>query len=163
MARCSRPRTSTIWGVTFAHDENRFYATLWSLGKTYLVEGDFAKREANVIYEGVECPSLSPDETRIAFKRRTGWIGGPITRRLSLLELKTLAETPHGETRSVDDQVEWLDNEHILYALPENGKSSSASSDIWALPISANGSPQLFLTGASSPAVVRAAIHFVAK
>jgi hypothetical protein len=142
------------WGVTFAHDENRFYATLWSLAKTYLIEGDLARRTANVIYEWVECPSLSPDNTRIAFKRRTGMIGGPVSWQISLLDLKTLTETALGETRSVDDQVEWLDNEHILYALSENGQSSGATADIWALPTGPDGSPQLFLKGAFSPAVV---------
>jgi hypothetical protein len=142
------------WGVTFAHDDNRFYATLRTLNRTYLVRGDVATRTAAVIYEGVECPSLSPDDRRIAFKRRTGSIVGPISWRLSLLELTTLTETPLGETRSVDDQVEWLDNEHILYALPENGNSSRASADIWKLPIGTDRSPQLFLKGASSPAVV---------
>ncbi len=140
-----------FWGVTFAQDENRFYATLWSKGNTYLVECDFAKRTANVIYDGVECPSLSPDNMRIAFKKRTG----PITWKICLLELKTLVETPLGETRSVDDQVEWLDNGHILYALSENEKGASASTDIWVLP-AAGGFPKLFLTGAFSPAVAPA-------
>jgi hypothetical protein len=139
-----------FWGVTFSHDENIFYATLWSTGKTYLVKCDLAKHAAEVIYEWVECPSLSPDNTRIAFKKRTGFVGGPATWRISLLDLRTLTATPLGETRSVDDQVEWLDNDHILYALTENDKRRN----IWALPVDPNGSPRLLLTGASSPAVV---------
>jgi hypothetical protein len=143
-----------FWGVTFAHDENHFYATLWSKGKTYLVECDLAKHMANVIYEGVECPSLSPDNTRIAFKKRTVAIGVPITWRICLLDLKTLTDTPLGETRSIDDQVEWLDNDHVLYAFSENESGSSASADIWVLPADPNGSPRLLLKGAFSPAVV---------
>jgi hypothetical protein len=140
-----------FWGVTFSHDENIFYATLWSTGKTYLVKCDLAKHAAEVIYEWVECPSLSPDNTRIAFKKRTGFVGGPAIWRISLLDLRTLTATPLGETRSVDDQVEWLDNDHILYALSENDKRRN----IWALPVDPNGSPRLWLTGASSPAVVK--------
>ena len=58
------------WGVTFARDGNRFFATLRSGGKNYLVEGDVDARTARVLREGVECPSLSPDNTRIVFKSR---------------------------------------------------------------------------------------------
>jgi len=141
-----------FWGVTFSRDEGIFYATLWSTGKTYLVKCDLAKHAAEVIYEGVECPSLSPDNARIAFKKRTGFIGGPAIWRISLLDLRTLTDAPLGETRSVDDQVEWLDNNHILYSITENDKSN-----IWILPADPNGSPHLWLTGASSPAVVLSA------
>jgi hypothetical protein len=144
-----KSRDFNFWGVTFSHDENIFYATLWSTGKTYLVRCDLAKHAAEVIYEWVECPSLSPDNTRIAFKKRIGFVGGPAIWRISLLDLRTLTATPLGETRSVDDQVEWLDNDHILYALSESDKRN-----IWALPLDPNGSPRLWLAGASSPAVV---------
>jgi hypothetical protein len=148
-----------FWGVTFARDENRIYATLWSKGNTYLIEGDLGKHTAQVIHDNVECPSLSPDNTRIAYKKK--FVGGllqgrRITWHITLLDLKTGTETPLGESRSVDDQVEWLDNDHILYILPENeAGASSASTDIWVLPSTANGTPQLLLKGGFSPAVVR--------
>jgi hypothetical protein len=143
-----------FWGVTFQQNENRFYATLWSKGKTYLVDCDLIHRTAQVIHEDVECPSLSPDNTRIAFKRRTGspralW-------RIYALDLKTMVETQLGEPRNVDDQVEWLDNSHILYALSQNEKGGSASSDIWELPATPDGTPSILLKGGFSPAVVRA-------
>ena len=141
-----------FWGVTFARDENRFYATLWSKGQTYLVECDLARRTARVIHDGVECPSLSPDNTRIAFKKRAAGIR--VAWRIHLLDLKTLAETALGEARSVDDQVEWLDNRQILYALSESEKGSSASTVIWALPASGGGVPRVLLKGGFSPAVV---------
>jgi hypothetical protein len=141
-----------FWGVTFIGDENRFYATLWSKGKTYLVEGNLATRAANVIFEGVECPSLSPDNTRIAFKKRSEGIGIVTTWRITILDLRTLTERPLAETRSVDDQVEWLDNHRILYALPEEPKSFST--DIWELSDDANARPRFYLKGAFSPAVV---------
>jgi len=147
-----------FWGVTFARDENRFYATLWSKGDTYLIEGDLGKKTAQVIHDNVECPALSPDNTRIAFKKRS--IGGllqgrRITWRITLLDLKTGTETPLAETRSVDDQVEWLDNDHILYALSENERGASASTDIWVLPTRPDGVPEILLKGGFSPAVVR--------
>jgi len=140
-----------FWGVTFLHDENHFYATLASKGKTYLVECDLVKQTAKVIYEGVECPSVSPDNLRIAFKKRIG----PISWRISVLDLKTLTVRPLNEPRSVDDQLEWLDNDHVLYALSQNPNGSSASTDIWSLSIRGDGMPQILLKGADSPAVVR--------
>jgi hypothetical protein len=147
-----------FWGVTFTHDENRFYATLWSQNKSYLVECNFAKRAAKVIYENVECASLSPDNTRIAYKERRLQSMGTrglqaLTWRFCLLDLRTMTKTELGETRSVDDQVEWLDNQHILYAVSQNEKGSSASTDIWALPATSDGSPEILLRGGFSPAV----------
>jgi hypothetical protein len=134
-----------FWGVTFAADSDRFYATLASRGKTYLVQGSVAKRSARVLRENVECPSLSPDGKRIAFKKRvkglTGW-------RLHVLDLATLRDRPLAEARSVDDQAEWLDADHVLYALKDS---------VWLVPADGSGSPKRLLRGADSPAVVRAA------
>jgi len=130
-----------FWGVTFARDERRFYATLSTGGKFYLVEGDVQTRRMRVVAEGVECPSLSPDETRVAFKRRRGdkW-------RLHVLDLATGRETPLAETRSVDDQVEWLDDDRILYGLIK---------DVWVVRADGRGKPRIYLRDALSPAVVR--------
>ena len=139
-----------FWGVTFAHDENRFFATLWSRGKAYLIEGDLANRTARVIYNDVECPSLSPDNTRIAFKRRRGSSGADW--HIYILDLKTLTERASGEVRSVDDQMEWLDNEHVLYALSRSENGSGASTDIWVVPVAPGGTPHQLLRGAFSPA-----------
>ena len=61
-----------FWGVTFRRDSNAFFATLRTGTATYLVAGDIAAKRMTVVYEGVECPSLSPDETRIAFKKLIG-------------------------------------------------------------------------------------------
>lgn len=61
-----------FWGVTFAADPNRFYATLRTEGHYYLVEGNLALHEMRVLRDRVECPSLSPDGRRIAYKSRIG-------------------------------------------------------------------------------------------
>ena len=58
-----------FWGITFA-DDRRFYATLQTGGRRHLVEADVSTRTAHVVGEDVECPALSPDSTRVAFKKR---------------------------------------------------------------------------------------------
>jgi hypothetical protein len=140
-----------FWGVTFTADDNRFYATLGSGGKTYLIEGNLAGRSARVLRENVECPSLSPDGRRIVFKKRdTG--PGPVTWRLHVLDLVTMTETPLAETRTVDDQVEWLDDEYVLYALNDEG--GTAATETWRVRADGMGKPELTVRGAFSPAVV---------
>jgi hypothetical protein len=138
-----------FWGVTFAPDGNRFYATLASGGRTYLIEGDVDARNARVVTTGVECPSLSPDNSRIAFKRRVDGPRGAV--RLHVLDLATLELTPLAETRSVDDQVEWLDDNRLLYALPDGNGGSS----IWVVPADGSGAATAFARDAYSPAVLR--------
>jgi hypothetical protein len=133
-----------FWGVTFAHDSDRFYATMATGGKTYLIEGSIAGRTAHVIHENVECPSLSPDGTRVVYKRRTGSSSTPW--RLTVLDLRTMRETRLAEPRSVDDQAAWLDDRHVLYAV---------DGAIWTLPADGRGRPQRYIAGAGSPAVVR--------
>jgi Tol biopolymer transport system component len=130
-----------FWGVTFARKPGRFYATLGSGGKTYLLEADMATRTARVLKENVECPSLSPDNTRIAYKKKVNgqW-------RFHVLELATMKETALAEKRGIDDQVEWLDNDHILYGF---------SPDTWVVPADGSGAPRKYLSRALSPAVVR--------
>jgi dipeptidyl aminopeptidase/acylaminoacyl peptidase len=132
-----------FWGVTFARDSNRFFATLKTGGKTYLIEGDVRSRRARVLRENVECPSISPDNTRLAYKKQMGkrW-------RFHVLDLTTMVETPLADTRGVDDQVEWLDNDHLLYAF-------SPPAAIWVIPADGSGAPRKFLSDALSPAVVR--------
>ena len=136
-------RDFNYWGVTFTSDHNRFYATLSTAGDLYLVEGNIATRTIRTLRRDVECPSLSPDETRIAFKRRVGKGG---SWRLSTVDLQTGHETRLAETESVDDQVEWLDDERVLY-----GRGGS----IWVIPADGTGRPKRLLEGADSPAVVR--------
>lgn len=140
-----------FWGVTFARNHDRFYATLGTRGKTYLVEGNLPKAELRIIREGVECPALSPDETRVAFKQRSGGLG-PVTWRASVLDLRSLEVTPLAEPRSVDDQIEWLDNEHVLYGLGEGRPGeSSAVTDVWSVRADGTGAARRLVTGAWSP------------
>src|SRR5262249_55172343 len=143
-----------FWGTTFAADGHTFYATLGTGGTTYLVQGDLAAKTLKTIHEGVECPSLSPDGTRIAYKQRTG----VATWRIAVLDLATMRETPiTSETRNVDDQIEWLDAHHVLYALSAYDASATGGYrlDTWQVDVDApngGGAPQIFLHNAFSPA-----------
>jgi hypothetical protein len=142
-----------FWGVTFAADGNRFYATLGTNGHSYLIEGDRAARTARVLADGVECPSLSPDGTRVAYKRALP--GDQRHWRLHVLDLRTLADTTLAEPRSVDDQAEWLDASRIAYGLQDEGPPPTLDVNLWTVPADGTGAPALFLAHAASPAVVR--------
>jgi hypothetical protein len=141
-----------FWGVTFTPDTRHFYATLSTNRQHFLVKGDIANRSVAVIHDNVECPSLSPNASRIAYKKRF-MVDGRVFWQLHILDLITSKETPLGEKRSVDDQLEWLDNDHVLYTLPETETGSSASTNIWLAPADGARPPTLFLKKAYSPSV----------
>ncbi len=139
------------WGVTFTKDDNVFYATVSTKGKTYLVRGDMKKWAATALRENVECPSLSPDNTRLAFKKRVRE-GTRNPWRLHVLDLRTMRERPLAERRNVDDQAAWLDDDTLAYALPgQDGRKQ----DIWSTPADGSGKPTLRVRGGSSPSAVR--------
>ena len=100
-----------FWGVTFERDGDSFYATLSTGSHRYLVHGSVRARRVEVLRDQVECPSLSPDGTRIAYKRTLG--GGRW--RPHVLDLRTGADRPLAESRSIDDQLEWAGNRFVLY------------------------------------------------
>jgi Tol biopolymer transport system component len=141
-----------LWGVTFA-DDDRFYATAASGARTWLVRGSLSHRTVTALRPDVECPSLSPDGTRIAFKKRGDRPAGKW--RLSVYDLRTRVETTLAEPRSIDDQVEWLDDDTVLYGLPRTAANGAATSDVWRVPADGSGGPQIFVPDAWSPAVVR--------
>lgn len=132
-----------FWGITFAPDGDTFYATLSTGGETYLVRGSVKAKSMTVIHENVECPSVSPDGGRVAYKKRTGADG---LWHLTVLDLATMTETPLAEDEPIDDQVEWLDGDTILYG---NGEA------IWSVPADGGGAPERFLPAANSPSIVR--------
>ena len=141
-----------FWGVTFARDNNTFYATLKTGGTTYLVRGELALRKLTVLRSNVECPALSPDNRLLGFKKRVGTGADPW--RFYVLDLATMAERPiAGETRSIDDQLEWLDNGHVLYGAPRAAQPSSI--DLWTADVDGGAPARLYLKDAESPIVVR--------
>ncbi|MFF4831375.1 TolB family protein [Streptomyces sp. NPDC001315] len=138
-----------FWGVTFASDDRTFYATLATKGKTYLVRGDLRARTVTTLRTNVECPSLSPDGTRIAFKKRVPGLPADAPWHLYVLDLRTMRETPLAESRSVDDQAVWRDPRTLVYALP-----GDYGADLYEIPADGTGKPRRISTTAVSPAYV---------
>jgi hypothetical protein len=143
-----------FWGVTFFRDGNAFYATLGTEGKRLLVRGDIAARRMEVVDTDVECPSLSPDERHLVFKRQRpggrGW-------QFWAMDLQTRQRWPITEDgQNVDDQAEWLDDHTVIYGIVGSGPPETAMS-LWTSDISRDrGMNQaLYAYAGSSPAVVR--------
>jgi hypothetical protein len=130
-----------FWGVTFERDGDGFYATLSTGSHRYLVHGSVRARRVQVLRDRVECPSLSPDGTRIAYKRTLG--GGRW--RAHVLDLRSGADRPLAESRSIDDQLEWAGNRFVLYGDGE---------DVYLVAADGSGAPRRMLGRAASPAVL---------
>ena len=142
-----------FWGVTFTDDSNRFYATLGTGGEFYLVEGDVAAQTAHVVTTDIECPSLSPDGTRLAYKVRHDDGFGLVTWTLAVIDLKTMTRVDLTETRNVDDQVAWLDNDTVMYGV-DDAHSFSPQTDVYTVPANGSGEPTLLVEAAWSPVVL---------
>ncbi|GAB3772317.1 hypothetical protein FB382_002915 [Nocardioides ginsengisegetis] len=148
----SQPADRNIWGVTFV-DDRTFYATVATGGRTYLVRGDLPSRTLRTLRTNAECPSVSPDGTRIAYKVRAPGSGLPHW-SIGVLDLVTNHEQVlRRETASVDDQVEWLDDDTLLYGLAR--EHEAGVTDVWRIDARANARPHLLIEQAWSPAVVR--------
>lgn len=131
------------WGITFAADGNTFYLTMGSKGKTYLIKADYPKYSGEAIAGNVECPSLSPDGRRIAYKQKvaTGkW-------RLAVLDLATRKIINPPDDRLLDDQPVWRDNDTLLYPL----RAADGSTDIWSVGLTKP--PTLLIRHATSPSL----------
>ena len=135
---------ANYWGVTVAGDDRTFYATLASGDRTWLVKGDLAGRSVTTVREDAECPSLSPDESKVAYKKRAGRLGGW---RLFVLDLASGVETELPGSDGVDDQATWLDDATVAYAkVPTGGVPT-----IYASPADGTGGPRELVRAASSP------------
>lgn len=149
-----RPADRNFWGVTFAADGDTFYVTVAFDGENWLARGSLRSRGITTLRDDAECPSLSPDGRRVAYKKLQD--RDPGDWRIAVLDLASARETVLAEDRSVDDQVEWLDNERVLYAMPrDDGVAGVLGSDVWVVNADGSGVAEVFIKDASSPAVVR--------
>ncbi len=139
---------SNYWGVTFV-DSDHFYATLGLGSDTAIVEGRVSNSRMDVVIENATCPEVSPDGKTIVAKERRGEF-----MQLIAIDLETGERRDLGESRSVDDQVEWADDDTVLYALPnlEEGTDAQPVFDVWALDVGAGSTPRMIIPFADSPA-----------
>ena len=147
-----RPADRNVWGVTFDPSGTGFYATVATGGSPYLVRGDLAKRTLTTVRKGAECPALSPDGSRVAYKKNIG--KDEVHWAVAVLDLATGTERVlDAEERSIDDQVQWLDDDTLLYGVPRD--DDPGVTDVWSLGASGASAPELLIEQAWSPAVVR--------
>jgi hypothetical protein len=59
------------------------------------------------------------------------------------------------EPRHIDDQIEWLDDSHVLYALTHSISASVRRSDVWKIATDGSSAPTVFIADAESPAIVK--------
>lgn len=146
------PVDRNVWGVTFI-DAQAFFATVATGGKTWLVKGDLAERTLASITSEAECPAVSPDRSKVAFKVDVE-AGRAVVWQLAVLDLATGERTLlKGSPRGVDDQVEWLDDDTVLFGLPR--ADEPGVTDVWSLDITTGAEPEVLIPQAWSPTVVR--------
>ena len=121
------------------------YTGATALTRLYLVRGDFAAGTLVIMDDGVECPSLSPDDRRLVYKKRLP----DSTWQLWVYDLGTGERTQLAEPGNVDDQGAWLDAETVAYGkIDEN----SGQVNVWSVPADGTGAPRLIAENAESPA-----------
>jgi hypothetical protein len=141
-----------IWGVTFVPgDDNGFFATAATAGHTYLVHGDLAAKTLTEVHETAECPSVSPDGTRVAFKVNISKTNTAYW-SIAVMDLASGEITLMPDKRDIDDQVEWLDDSTLLYGLPRAG--TPGDYDVWKTAADGSGKPTRLIAHAWSPAVI---------
>ena len=147
-----RPTDRNIWGVTFVDDET-FYATVATGGRTWLVEGDLTDRTLTSVSADAECPALSPDGSQAAFKVDVD-PGRKVVWQLAVQDLATGERTLlERGPRGVDDQVEWLDDDTLLYGMPR--RDEPGVTDVWSVDTAIDAEPALLIEQAWSATVVR--------
>ena len=136
------------WGVTFV-DSDHFYATMGTEGTTSIVEGRISNSTIEVRYENASCPEVSPDGSTIVAKELRG-----DRFQLVAIDVASGERRDLGETMMVDDQVEFLDDDTILYAKVNETEGTAAQPvfDIWALDLAPGSTPRMVVPFADSPA-----------
>ncbi|MCJ1705815.1 hypothetical protein [Rathayibacter sp. VKM Ac-2926] len=103
------------------------------------------------IHDTAECPSISPDETRVAYKKDVEH--GVPNWRISILDRSSGDETMLPKERSVDNQVVLLHDGTLLHGLPREGAASDT--DVWSIAADVSGDAKLLFGHAWPPPVVR--------
>lgn len=145
-----------FWGVSFG-DDGDFFVTARFDGFIEVMRGSAQDSTMSPTGMRGSCPSLSPDRSTVIYKRQVIEYGEADRFQLVAHDLLTGEEWELGESRSVDDQVEWLDNDTIVYALhaPDQEETNlpQPEFDIWELDIAPGSEPRLVIPLADSPSV----------
>ena len=136
------------WGITVGDDDNTFYATMATSGRTYLMKGDLAAKTLQEVRQTAECPSISPDGKRVAYKKRPTptqpW-------ELVVLDLAGKRELVLPGTAGIDDQAVWLDDATLAYGAAVNNQRSA----IFFVPADGSAPAHRVVPDAASPVPVR--------
>jgi dipeptidyl aminopeptidase/acylaminoacyl peptidase len=137
-----------ISSVAFEPDGDRFFATVAAADEHLLAAGSLTERRLTLLHAGVANEALSPDGRRLAVKRlrsdRGFW-------QIAVLDLGSWKEHDLLQgARSVDDQVEWFDSEHVMYHEVDGDTTA-----LYALPIDGVNGPRVIVKNAYSGAVQR--------
>ncbi len=140
---------SNFWGVTWGR-AGEFYATWGNGEETRVIKGNFDDKTIEILDLVGSCPSLSGDGNTLVYKKL-------VDEEFFLVsyDLESGEETFLNETRPVDDQVEWLDDNTIGYAIHPEGFVSDETTvqpefDTWSLTLDGS-EPELFLPNSDSP------------
>jgi hypothetical protein len=146
--RVTKAADINYWGLTVASDDNTFYATLASGGGTWLVKGDLKAKTLRGVRQTAECPSLSPDGTRVAYKKRPTpldpW-------DLVVLDLGTNRETRLPGTTGIDDQAAWVNDTTLAFGMAKDDRRSA----IYFVPADGSAAAEPEILNAASPVSVR--------
>ena len=143
-----RPRTPTS-GASASPGTTPPSTRPWPRVITCIWSGaTLAAETITVLDDGMECPSLSPDDTRLVYKKRLP----DLTWQLWVYDLASRQRTQLTEPGDVDDQAVWLDERTVAYAkLDEN----NGQLNVWSVPADGSGAPTLMAEKAESPIPLR--------
>jgi hypothetical protein len=134
--------------VSFDRDRDRFFATLSTLAARWVIVGSIRDRRLQLLTPDFATEALSPDGSRLIVKQRLGDRG---FWQLGVMDLSTLiVHTVNQNGRSVDDQVEWLDNDHLVYH-----DANDQGTGVWVVAADGLSEPRLLIPDAFSPVIVR--------
>jgi len=111
-----------FWGLTFV-DSDAFYVTGYFGEDPEILFGSIQRKTIKPTGYIGSCPAVSPDGRLLAFKQ----LRDDGSFEIAVAEVETGTVTVLNEDRSIDDQVEWLDNDTILYALHPDGEVSTGA------------------------------------
>lgn len=139
---------ANYWGLTVGSNDLTFYATLASGGFTWLVKGDLVSKSVTSLRRDAECPSLSPDGTKVAYKKRIGRLG---PWDLAVLDLATNTEKRLPGTAGIDDQATWLTETELAFAaVPKDAKLPA----VHVVPADGSQPAKVLIPDATSPSPV---------